>query len=227
MPIPVVIPWRPAPSRLDAFDRVRAWYRDELPEFAVRTIDTDDDVFVLARCRNLAVASMEDPDGVIVVNDADTLPEPEALRAAVAAASVNGLVNLPYSEYRWLGAEGSAQFAAGTAPIDCSVEQYVEGACSGVYVTTRRTWEAHAGQDERFRGWGFEDAAWYLAHQTLLGAPPRRHAGRVYALHHEGEVRAGVGYERNAALMERYRMAAGERAAMTELVAGNRPEHAS
>ena len=97
--------------------------------------------------------------------------------------------------------------------------ELVHRACSGVYVTTRRTWEAHGGQDERFRGWGFEDVAWYLAHETLLGAPPQRHEGRVYALNHAVETRAGDQYERNAGLMQRYRDAAGDAAAMAGLVA--------
>ncbi|KAA9105034.1 galactosyltransferase-related protein [Microbacterium rhizomatis] len=219
MSISVVIPWRPAPSRIDAFERVTDWYAQNLPEATVTTIDTDDDVFVLSRCRNLAIAAVADPDEVIVVGDADTIPEREPLLAAVRAAATSGLVHLPYTQYRWLGPEGSAQFAAGTPLIDCAVGQFVEGACSGVYVTTRRTWERHGGQDERFRGWGFEDAAWYRAHTTLLGAPPARHDGRVYALHHVGEVRAGTGYERNAALMERYRDAEGDAAAMAALVA--------
>ena len=160
----VVIPWRPAPSRIDAFERVVAWYERTLPEFEIRTLDTDDDLFALARIRNLAVTILDDPDDVVVINDADTFPDPEPLRSAVDAA-------------------------------------------------------AHGGQDERFRGWGFEDAAWYLAHETLLGAPPQRHDGRVYALNHDVETRAGDQYERNTLLMQRYRDAAGHPAAMAGLVA--------
>ena len=218
MPSPlVVLPWRPAPSRLDAFDRVRDWYARMLPEFRVETIDSGDDPFNLARCRNLAVAQLDDPDAVIVLNDADTLPEPEPLREAVEAATGSGRVHLPYTAYHWLGAEGSAQFAAGIPLEECAFE-LVHGACSGVYVTTRRTWEAHGGQDERFRGWGFEDAAWYLAHSAILGEPPRRHEGRVYALHHVAAERAGAQYEANAAHMERYRAASADPAAMSALV---------
>ncbi|HEU4757328.1 MAG TPA: hypothetical protein VFS72_11730 [Agromyces sp.] len=213
----VVIPWRPAPSRIGAFERLVAWYEHELPEFRIETIDSDDDVFVLARTRNLAVAGLADPDDVVVINDADTLPEPRALREAVATAPGTGRVHLPYTAYHWLGPEGSVELDAGASPSDCSYV-LVNGACSGVYVTTRRTWESHGGQDERFRGWGFEDAAWYLAHQTLLGAPPKRHEGAVYALHHVAETRAGEQYDRNAALMERYRAAAGDAAAMSALV---------
>ncbi|MRX43102.1 hypothetical protein [Agromyces kandeliae] len=214
----VVIPWRPAPSRIPAFDRVLAWYRAELPEFRVETIDSDDDVFVLARARNLAVARLAEPDDVVVINDADTLPEAAALREAVAEAGASGRVHLPYTTYRWLGPEGTAELEAGVPLADCS-HVLVRGACSGVYVTTARTWAAHGGQDERFRGWGFEDSAWRLAHETMLGMEPHRHGGAVYALSHEPEVRAGEQYDRNAALMARYRDAEGDVDAMAALIA--------
>lgn len=212
----IVIPWRPAPSRLDAFHRVVTWYGAHFPDLPLSTVDTGDDPFVLAACRNIAMSQADD-DEVVVIGDADTIPEPEALRAAIHAARTSDRVQLPYTEYRWLGRTGSAQYAEGRDLEDCD-HDHVVGACSGVYVATPRTWARHGGQDERFRGWGFEDAAWYLAHETLVGAPPQRHEGRVYALHHVGETRAGLQYEANAAHMERYRSAAGDAPAMAQLV---------
>ncbi len=213
----VIVPWRESPSRVPAFEALQRWYAEYLPEFDLRTVDATDGIFNLAACRNVGVAALSS-DEVVVINDADTLPEPAALREAVAAAATSGLVHLPYTEYRWLGESGTAQVMAGREVSECTVEQVVETACSGVYVTTRRTWDAHGGQDERFRGWGFEDAAWYLAHETLLGAAPVRHAGRVYALSHVAEIRAGTHYDANASLMERYRDAAGDPTAMDQLV---------
>jgi hypothetical protein len=106
--VTVIVPWRPAPSRMPAFEFVLECYARHLPEFEVQTVDTDDDVFVLAACRNLGIAA-GDPDEVVVVCDADTLPEPEPLRAAVVAARTSGLVHLPYTQYRWLGRTGDAQ----------------------------------------------------------------------------------------------------------------------
>ena len=94
----------------------------------------------------------------------------------------------------------------------------MHGACSGVYVTTPRSWWSHGGQDERFRGWGFEDAAWYVAHETLLDEVPRRHEGIVYALNHTAQAREGDQYDANAALMEQYREARSSRDAMRQLV---------
>jgi hypothetical protein len=201
----VLIPWRPQPTRIAAFEAVTEWYAENVPDATVHTIDSPDPVFNLAQCRNLGIASVANPHDVVVINDADTLPELAALESAIAAAS-DGLVHLPYTEYHWLGATGTAQYSDGTPLAECDFE-LVRGACSGVYVTTPATWEAHGGQDERFRGWGFEDAAWYLAHSTLLGSAPVRHEGRVYALHHKAEVREGPHYDANAALMERYREA--------------------
>ncbi|MGW9626546.1 hypothetical protein [Microbacterium sp. NPDC055521] len=216
-PVRIVIPWRPAPSRLDAYERVIAWYREMLPHVPLETVDTGDVPFVLAACRNTAMRNA-DVDEVVVVGDADTIPEREPLIAAIRAAADSPFVHLPYDEYRWLGRTGSADHAAGVPLADCTVEQYVDSACSGVYVATPRTWRSHGGQDEGFRGWGFEDAAWFLAHSTILGAPPVRHPGRVYALHHVGEVRAGAAYDANAARMQRYRAAAGDPSAMARLV---------
>ncbi|MEE2815281.1 hypothetical protein [Microbacterium sp. nov. GSS16] len=216
-PARIVIPWRPAPSRIDAFERVVAWYRETLPQIPLQTVDTGDTPFVLAACRNAAMRNAA-ADEVVVVGDADTIPEREPLIAAIRAAADSPFVHLPYDEYRWLGRTGSADHAAGVPLADCTVEQHVEGACSGVYVATPRAWDSHGGQDEGFRGWGFEDAAWFLAHSTILGAPPVRHPGRVYALHHVGEVRAGAAYDANAARMESYRAAAGDPAAMAALV---------
>jgi hypothetical protein len=213
----VLIPWRPQPSRLTAIDAVVDWYVQNLPGVDIRTIDSDDELFNLARCRNLGIDSIEDAGEVVVINDADTIPELEPLLHAIAAASTSGLVHLPYTRYHWLGTLGTAQFTAGTALPECDFE-LVNGACSGVYVTTPRSWWSHGGQDERFRGWGFEDAAWYVAHETLLDEVPRRHEGVVYALHHATQVREGEQYDANAALMEQYRKARFSRDAMRQLV---------
>ena len=214
----VVIPWRPQPSRLAAFEATSGWYLENLPGAVVRTVDSGEVPFNLARCRNVGIAGLPQ-DEVVVIGDADTIPSLEPLQEAVAAAAASGLVHLPYTRYQWLGAIGTAAFFDG-APLDAIEATLVVGACSGVYVTTPRTWASHGGQDERFRGWGFEDSAWYAAHTTLLGAVPQRHEGNVYALHHETQLREGEQYEANAALRERYREAETSPAAMRELVFG-------
>ena len=215
--VTVLVPWRPQPSRIEAFEALKAWYARHLPDAVIRTFDSDDELFNLSACRNIAIASIDDENEVVVINDADTVPELGPLLAAVEAAATSGLVHLPYDRYHWLGREGTSQFLAGTDPADCEYELVI-GARSGVYVTTPKTWWSHGGQDERFRGWGFEDAAWYVAHETLLGEAPRRHPGAVYALHHETQLREGPQYDLNAALMDRYSEASASKAEMAQLV---------
>lgn len=92
MSLTVVIPWRPAPTREPAYAFVTDWYARHVPEATVRAIDTADDVFVLSACRNEAVRSVP-PGEVVVINDADTFPEVNVLRAAVEAARTSGRVH--------------------------------------------------------------------------------------------------------------------------------------
>jgi len=217
----VLVPWRPQPSRIEAFDALKAWYARHLPDAVIRTFDSSDELFNLSACRNIAIASIDDQNEVVVINDADTVPELGPLREAIADAATSNLVHLPYDRYHWLGREGTAQFLAGTEPADCAYELVI-GARSGVYVTTPATWWSHGGQDERFRGWGFEDAAWYVAHETLLGETPRRHSGAVYALHHETQLREGPQYDLNAGLMDRYTASSASRDEMAQLVFGEK-----
>ncbi|MBP2401655.1 hypothetical protein [Streptomyces syringium] len=218
MNIAVAIPWRPQTGREEAHDITVSHWRRTLPAAAVLDVDTGDEPFNAAACRNAGVrrAARSGAD-VVVIADADTLAEEAPLWNAIEGAAGSDLAHLPYTEYRSLDAEGSAQHRAGVTLSECSALT-VEGACSGVYVTTPATWWAHGGQDERFRGWGFEDAAWEIAHTALLGAPPVRHEGRVYALPHPPGVKEGLQYVANAALCHRYQQAATDPEAMRALV---------
>lgn len=216
MKLAIVIPWREQASRRYAKHLVLSWYEENFPGAALYLPDTDHDPFNLAACRNAGVRRASGHD-VVVVNDADTIPEKAALQSAIEAAYWTRVVHLPYTEYRSLRLDGTSEYLRGTELIDCD-HIVVPGACSGVFVTTPETWWTHGGQDEKFRGWGFEDAAWYMAHKTLLGSEPARHSGRVYALHHESAVKEGPQYEANAARCYRYQQAEGDIDKMHDLV---------
>ncbi|OPC84228.1 hypothetical protein B4N89_27805 [Embleya scabrispora] len=228
MSVAVVLPWRDTgPERARAHDLVTAHWERILPGARLVDIDTTHEPFCLAACRNAGVAWAERHHvDVVVLADADTLAEAEPVGAAVHAAARSHVVQLPYTEYRSLRGDGTAQYLAGVPLPDCNAF-VVPGACSGVYITTPATWWAHGGQDERFRGWGFEDAAWHTAHTTLLGADPARHPGRVYSLTHPSAVKEGEQYTANAALCHRYHRAAADPDAMRALIAeAHTPEHA-
>lgn len=214
----VGIPWRPQPHRVYAHDLTVQRYRNLIPDADIVDVDTDHDPFCLAACRNKAVRIAEEQGAdVVVLADADTLPEQGPLLAAIEQARYSRFVHLPYNEYRSLRVDGTKHYQHGVPLEDCS-HLVVEGACSGVYVTTPATWWSHGGQDERFRGWSPEDAAWMCAHKTLLGAEPVRHEGRVYALHHNSPPKTGPAYEDGFALVYRYHQAQGDHDAMRALL---------
>lgn len=215
----VAVPWRPQPDRVYAHDLTVQRYRELLPDADIVDVDTDHDPFCLAACRNRGVhlAELGGYD-VAVLADADTLPERTPLLAAIEGAQTSGLVHLPYTEYRSLRATGTGQYRTGKPLEDCD-HLVVPDACSGVYVITPATWWSHGGQDEQFRGWAPEDAAWMVAHKTLLGAEPVRHEGRVYALHHDSPVKEGADFEAGYARIFRYHQADGNPAAVRALLA--------
>lgn len=223
----VAIPWRPQPGRIQAYEATVARYRDLLPDAEIVDVDTDHEPFCLAACRNKGVRLAEERGAtVVVLGDADTLPERGPLLAAIEAATTSGKAHLPYTEYRSLRGDGTARFRAGVPLEDCP-HLTVGVACSGVYVATPRAWWAAGGQDERFRGWGPEDMAWLVSHRVLLGSEPVRHEGRVYALSHPSALKKGPAYDASVALYHRYLDAAQQGPEAVRALQRGRGEEAS
>lgn len=215
--ISVVIPWRPKESRQYAFDLVVKWYEENLPQANIMTVDDGRVPFCLSGTRNVGVKQAEEAGAdIVIMTDADTIPELSPLVFAIEVAKKSDRVILPYTKYRSLREDGTAEHLSGK-PLEHCNYFLVDGACSGVYVFRPQTWWSHYGQDERFRGWGFEDAAWHAAHTTLIGFPPRRVEGRVYAFSHTSEIKEGPQYEANAQLCYRYMEAQGHPDRMREL----------
>lgn len=202
--VAIVIPWRAQPDRQYAMTRVKEWYRQAMPDAKIILADDNKRLFCLSGCRNIGVKIAENLGAdVVVINDADTLPQIEPLLDAISAAYNDTLVHLPYTEYRSLRKQGTVEFTKGKVLEECDAF-IVDGACSGVYVASPKTWWSHYGQDERFRGWGFEDAAWAAAHKVILGSEPVRHEGKVFSMHHKSQKKTGPAYEANAQLCARY-----------------------
>lgn len=214
--VEVCIPWRDHRSRRRALAFVQAWW--DRHGYPVRMLDTDDDPFNLAAVRNLAVRTST--ADVVILADADTIPELGPLRTAIDLATDGRGTVLPYTEYWSLRADGSRQALAGVPLPRCN-HLTIPGACSGVYVTTRQGWDRHHGQDEQFAGWGCEDAAWWITHTTLIGEPLRV-PGRVFALTHDSQDKTGDPTARNYQRIALYQAAQGNRLVINELARGVR-----
>ncbi|MGW4718864.1 galactosyltransferase-related protein [Nocardia sp. NPDC004260] len=202
--IDVCIPWRPQPDRLAAFQRVEAWWR--ATGFNIVTGDSGHEPFNLAATRNLVVGKAT--SDVVVVADADTIPDLAALRDALA--NPDGVV-YPFTRYRYLpaGHEADADLMA------IKPDKEFTSSVGGLLVCRRETWDLLGGQDEGFRQWGYEDNAFLLAAQTL--STVRRVQGTVFAFGHTAD-RDMTAQNPGRSRIELYKFANGRRDVMRELV---------
>lgn len=218
-----VIPWRPgSPERNAHHEYVRAHLRFLLPHAEHLDVDSGHTPFSRAGSRNegMRQAAAAGAD-IVVLCDADTLPEAEPLHTAIEEAA-DGVLHLPYSWYRGLSRDGTAAYLTGTPAADCAVDLAHEWATGGVLVIQPHAWWAIGGMDERMIGWGFEDAAARICADTLLGQTVR-HQGTITHLWHPQE--SGLGSPRHVAngqLCQRYVDATGKPGELRQLIA----EHA-
>ncbi len=205
MKIAVVIPWREQPSRVRAFEAVVDWYKTNLPEATIYTADRPGPVWNMSGSRNDGV-KMAEADGcdVIVMSDADTIPQIEPLYQAINSAYKDNMIHNSYSQYRMLGDLGTEQFFDGVPLIKCSNKTY-ETACSGIHVFTPKAWWDLGGNDEKFKEWGYEDTAFDYVHNLVHGVPIIKHRGIAFSLGHEPQRREGEHYNRNRDLYEEYK----------------------
>lgn len=220
MTVAVVIPWRPGTAERNAHhEHVRAHLAALLPDAIHLDVDSGHTPFSRAGSRNEGVrlAQIAGAD-VVVLCDADTLPEPEPLHAAITAAT-DGVLHLPYTWYRGLSQRGTLDYLAGTPAVDCAVDLEHEWATGGVLALTPEAWNVAGGMDERFQGYGFEDAAFRIAADALLGSTVR-HDGTITHLWHPSEVGHGSPqHVANGQLCQRYVDATGDPDAVRALIA--------
>jgi hypothetical protein len=210
----VTIPWRETPERKVAYDFVVAWYRQQLPDAPLVAADSGHDPFSRAASRNLCVRLAEDNGAdVVVVNDADTVPDPAALRAAIDAAP-DGRLHFGLDRMKYLTVDETAEVYAGR-PI------WLDGNAhdSSVLVLTPAAWWAAGGQDERFCGWGGEDGAFCSAATALIGVA--WHTGCAMSLHHADAWRdvGSARWQPNSHLSMRYLLAIDNPDAVRQIIA--------
>lgn len=204
MKIGVVIPWREQPSRIKPFKEVLKWYEENLPEAKVYLADRPGPVWHPSGTRNDGVR-MAESDGcdVIVMNDADTIPEIKSLRQAIGQASVDNLIHTGYNQFKLLEDKGTEQYFDGNRIELCSGSYYNQ-ACFGINIFTPAAWWAVGGMDEKFKGWGYEDTSMQTAHRVIHGKYFVRHNGTGYGLGHAKQSKTDVNFNNNKTLYEEY-----------------------
>jgi hypothetical protein len=205
--VTVAMPWRPAPDRLAAHQRIRAFWRHaRIPVVEADSLPTQP--FNLCEARNNAVRKIRTP--IVVIADADTLPDLGALLQAITELRPNQ-VAWPYHTYRHIPADWADKPDLLAAPPD----RIYHNSVGGLFLCHRDTYWNLGGMDEHFHGWGYDDNAFYAAALTL--GTVRRLPGIVFSFNHAAD-RDTTDTNPNKHRAELYRFATGKPPVMRQLI---------
>lgn len=227
MAVLVLIPYR-ARARGGSDERARnadvvwSWWH----HLGLRPVIGDDPnpgTFNRGRALNAAVVRAQPkPGDVLVLSDADLIPDFAALERAVGMVALGhaGMV-VPFTEVRYLSERASIEVHAAAAELPDHPE--LDGvwdrlSTGGLNVLSFDLFAAVDGFDPRFTGWGFEDAAFDAACSTL-GQATVHLPGPIHHLWHPPARDSNhPTYEPGLALCRRYETAAGDPEAMRALI---------
>jgi hypothetical protein len=168
----------------------------------------DEGPFNVSAARNDAALMAGDWDVAVFVDGDTIMLDHEPVRRAVELAAESGCFVRPYQTY-WMTDERASGrlMATGERPRTGITSTRFQSP-GGVNVIPRGLWDTVGGYDERFRGWGHEDAAIEIACTSLGGF--KRLPGEVFHLWHPvstERVKAKPEYQANVALRRRYERA--------------------
>jgi hypothetical protein len=169
MDLSVLIPWRSDNGpRQAAFDYLIPRWEATGVQVCVGQ-DDPDGPFNCARAQNRAFRQAKQ-DRLIMFGADQIPPTPSELFDMVVALSIYPWAPL-MAETGYYSRESTGRILAGADPFAEPLE-YTLPFCTGVIGVTRHAYESAGGMDERFSGWGYEDAAFRQTLAGLFGAPP-------------------------------------------------------
>lgn len=179
--VPVIVPFRD-----DGASRTRVWsliWEHYWPNCSLMLSGSPDGPFNRSAAINQGVDAFKNAD-VVVVADADSVTNPYALERAVGLARDTGKMVFPF--HRWVSVyEDEAEDFLKTWQLDWDRPRKINPLShSAILVIPRNVWERVNGFDEHFKGWGFEDMAFFHAVKTLTGDPLRLE-GDVFHIEHD------------------------------------------
>lgn len=148
-------------------------------------VDSGHERFNRAATRNLAVkwATINGFD-IVVLNDADSVPEVGGMVAAINGAALDDLIHFPFNRVYELVPKAT-NFVGIQSPAILMNRAYAKCESEGgIWVMKPRVWQKAGYQDERFGGWGCEDRAFIAANHTLVGKPVK-HDGSLFCMYHD------------------------------------------
>lgn len=218
----MIVPWRESdPARKAPYEFVVERIGRQLLDAELVVADDPRPTFNRGRALNAGVARAA--GDVLVFVDADMVVPDEAIYAALDAVGQGAAMVVPFR--RLLGLTGPAselvitgRSAFGPWGPDQVDLEWDRPSAGGMNVIRRDVFERVGGFDERFAGWGGEDAAFSIAVGTLAGPVEWVAATAVHLWHPWSPDRGSARTEANMNLARRYEDAWGIPDAMCELI---------
>jgi len=179
MDVSVLIPWRGGDRQRE---RVFEYVLAEWAKLPVQVCIGEDDPGGPFNCSRAQNRAFKQATGdILLMVGADTLPDSGVLNSAASCLrdpapqwtytrSGHGWLPL-FEKTGYYSEQGTEWILSGSNPFAVELD-YVLPFCTGPVALTRDAYVATGGMDERFSGWGYEDAAFRQTLAGLFGAPP-------------------------------------------------------
>lgn len=221
----ILVPRRSGYADRDALWKFcRAWWQQEFPELPIFEGHHDDGLFNRSAAVNLAAraATHAQPDWeVALIIDSDILCHPPNVRKAIALALESDVIVVPFDARHNLNQNGTKLIIGQRSRG--SWKPYIDRTYlkqhSSVIAVSRTLWERSGGFDEEFRGWGYEDTAFWITCETLSG-PLVTLPGEVWHLFHKAAPEnygQSISVATNQARLDQYKAIRGDAEAISVL----------
>lgn len=178
------------------------------------------DVETRGAARNWMVRQLQATGAdVVVLCDADTFVEQDALLVAVNRAATGGL-HFAYNGYRYLSPASTDRVVSGDFDrlFDLPTDMQGPGSLGGCMAIDPQEWWSAGGSPE-LTGWGFEDVIFAVQARTLLSADLTWSSGWLYHLYHPSECHPGSEqYQVNIRECREYEQADGQPMLVRKLI---------
>ncbi len=226
MSVDVLIPYEPLDALAERLYAYTVGYISARTGWNIRVAGSARDEASRSRFNHpkaINAAARSSTADVLVICDADTLPVGHFEDAVARVESMEWAWSLPLW-YMKAGETVTAEILAGADPAATRDEEcdWVGDGVSwaGVQIVRRISFLAVGGWDERFVGWGSDDACFGLAMDTIVGEHTRFDGTALHLWHPQGPADSYLhpAWGDQYRLTERYKAAAGDLTAMAAIL---------
>lgn len=183
----IVVPWRVAEGREGSFELAWKYNNSVFADFKIYFSDSVGEKFNVSEARNRGcIQAIEDGYKYLVVIDADTVFERNAIVDALKVVSEQDVISYVYTWSLELNEwtcdalrDGRIQFSE-ISDFSSKTKGHVG---SGWAMSAEMFWRMN-GWDENFKGWGYEDGAFQKAYELISNSSMLRAPGNCYRFWH-------------------------------------------